>query len=1114
MKLERAIEKHPERFHLPDELGEFNLIHKFIDDYLPSKAIRKKVFDGEADIEIASNTIRIHWKGNLIAEAQLQGQVETSPGTWQGQLFSFADANIKKIDWRTDVPNWDLATSYFNKDVVLHNEVNYECTLAHEENIEPGVFVGWEAYWKQLAPIIPFYRANEVKTILGIPNCVIGMDADWGYKRDKESFYLDVPGENVRLRWQCRVKDSAVYVPPVLNEEGKVVTPAKKGLQFNVQDYEGEVNHGSQVDLEPGWTIHWWTFEPTGKQIAPADSRTPKERFEQGVGLIVDPYLGVDEQANYTDVFCDGFIARVNTGDNTITSQITIYDVDGSTDLIEMWFQVPDGAYSNHYFPTYDSEYVVEIIENTPSRVKFRAIGRLDRTSGGTDNYMANHDYFECIFTIYADRISVVSHWAINATFSDWYELFWQIDAENPGNLSSVQSVYENNDSESNAATATGYPTSVDYLGMTSTEMNLISGGAWKVGYTNTPEWYVDWTHELLEAPFIDGESLSAGIHSFGFTLMFDHQDREGSAQIYNATDRIALGKQFLDTILDQSPSKGDDVTDMILPERLASGTRHSDDAHHYELDSNDELKFTLDRTRIGPNTLIHDPPFRYGTIASPTDILLCHLKLNEQAASPNLNDETLNGADGTWGNTSDASDRDTNTAGDSIQEFGRGRNLDTQNGVGYIKMVRGSGTVHDNDFLKKGSILISFIPKFNFDDAADQTIVQMGYDSGNLINFWYDETGNAFAFELNMGGSGGVLQGPTITNNYELQRPMTYLLSWDAVDGNFGMLALDGKVLFTGSGILGTPTANHPLAFEIGSDNARNLEADIVISEIKTFSECILRGCTYFIGNGEGLLADINNPHKDLCLFWDCQASGAVAAKGNTDLATDYAVTLSGATLTAGAAFLGTNGLDQGNNNNNYATIPVTSGDIFEPSSFKMGLWINVQTLANFRYFFGYNDDQSGYRLSVGINGDNYWRFYYQSNSVEETIEAAAGPVVGFWYWVEITADDNFTHLYVNGIEQGTPQAIANPFIYNTGDLQIGNSFGSTGLDCYIGRIFISKNPDTPEIWTAFGKPLHSMRTFKNGTEVQYGGTDNYQLIWTPRGEQLIVTEDEMVGP
>ena len=81
------------------------------------------------------------------------------------------------------------------------------------------------------------------------------------------------------------------------------------------------------------------------------------------------------------------------------------------------------------------------------------------------------------------------------------------------------------------------------------------------------------------------------------------------------------------------------------------------------------------------------------------TDHLLCHLKCDENAASPNLNDETTNNADGTWSNISDGSDRDTDTAGDSVQEIGRGRNLDTQDGAGYIdvQILNSNNQVLDN---------------------------------------------------------------------------------------------------------------------------------------------------------------------------------------------------------------------------------------------------------------------------------------------------------------------------------------------------------------------------------------------------------------------------------
>jgi hypothetical protein len=354
MKLIKSEKADPQDYFLQsgvDENG--NPIYKDanqeVTDYAPAKAFRKKVFDGNADIVVLADTIQIYWKGALIAEAQLEGQVETSPGVWQGQLFSFADANIQKI---TEVEGTD-----------------------HDGN-------------PIMVPVTPFFRAYEVKDIpaLGITNAVFGLDVHWAFKDTKMSFYLDTPGFNARIRWQCRVKDSAVYVPPALDENGQVITPAQKGLQFSVSDYEGNVNHGSQADPEPGWTQHWWTFEPDGKQIDIADSRTPLERYQQGVGLVVDPYLFVYEQSTYIDVFCDGFTVRFPI-DNT---EVVIAIVQTSAEVSQVsWYdELHDGTYWYHL--GYDDNAVYEVIENNPNRVKVRIKHNFDRTSGASSDYLTN----------------------------------------------------------------------------------------------------------------------------------------------------------------------------------------------------------------------------------------------------------------------------------------------------------------------------------------------------------------------------------------------------------------------------------------------------------------------------------------------------------------------------------------------------------------------------------------------------------------------------------------------------------------------------------------------------------------------------------------------------
>jgi hypothetical protein len=46
----------------------------------------------------------------------------------------------------------------------------------------------------------------------------------------------------------------------------------------------------------------------------------------------------------------------------------------------------------------------------------------------------------------------------------------------------------------------------------------------------------------------------------------------------------------------------------------------------------------------------------------------------------------------------------------------------------------------------------------------------------------------------------------------------------------------------------------------------------------------------------------------------------------------------------------------------------------------------------------------------------------------------------------------------------------------------------GWNSQDCLIGAFYMSKNRYTPQVWTAFGKPLHIDLVKKNGVYQQYG--------------------------
>jgi len=533
-----------------------------------------------------------------------------------------------------------------------------------------------------------------------------------------------------------------------------------------------------------------------------------------------------------------------------------------------------------------------------------------------------------------------------------------------------------------------------------------------------------------------------------------------------------------------------------------------SDGAWHYDPDENDEVKITWDRTRSRPVAVMHDFPFQYGTVASPTDILLNHLKLNDNAASATLTAEV--GPNGTWKNISGGTDRNTNTGGDSVRIIGRGRNLDTQDGAGYIQMAVGSGTVHDNNFLKKGSLLLKVNPAFIYTTGTNEVMFELYYDANNRIACGYNSSGDYFSFGVFWGGTSYWLDtDPVFTSNYSLQREMVFLFSWDS-DSNLHILFWDGKVPEEFNYNTGTPTASHPTAFTIGCYNDRTTPGDYVFDEVKTFSECLLPFGAFHIGNGEGLLADIDNPHSDLCFFWDCQSKGSNCAKGGSDLSSSYTPSESGTPLiSTDAVIVGTYGYDVNGTNGSQIQFTVTSADIISGTKGSFIAWVNVQTLpSNQRAIVSFYVDGSNF-ITLVLSAANYWGVSCYFGGTSESINTSVIPTVGVWHCVKVKWDDSDKiELIVNGMSLGS-NAIASSFSGVNGYLRFGDY--NDGVDCYIGRVFISKDSNTPEIWTAFGKPLH-MPQMKIDEVIGQVGTD-YQMTRIPDGSILISDAGDVVG-
>jgi len=1016
----------PERFFIAENTGEGMAYHSNTEhDTDPDidagflKVLKKKVFDGIAALAVRSDKLQIWWKRDqdatprLIAEADLVGEVWAG-GAWQQKTFEFSGAELSRIE---------------------------------DEN---GV---------------GHYRAVRIEDIpaLGVTNAVWGLEVWWQHGNVKFAFYADVPGRQIRIKWRTRFMESALSQKEVIDPDtGEITQESKKGLSWSAADYDGNVNASDLLaDAEEGWSAKVWTFEPSGFDCPAADGRTFGQRFTDKAGLWVDPYLSVEDEDSNTKVYCDGYLFEFES-----YYTVRIKDLDG-TQRVYSYIGV---KYSGSIYSISDenaADWSFTILENTPERVAIKIksdfIIPATGVSLSTDASVTSEP--ELYFYIYKDRMIYYIQWYLSGSVT--------LDNANENTFCPIAPLvftneafyYENAGSESTGSDWGNY-VSADYIFYESDEISVqfieiyksLAGGTatYRQGFAN--RFRVGWNNG----------TVTAGTTEFIGMLIFDHPDREAGAEIYDSADRLAMGDQYKDAILDQSPASGDDVTDLILPARISSGTLHSDGAHHYDVDSNNELKFDVDTTRNRLAVVVHDPQFLTGAVGSETDHLIEYIQMDDNAASSTITATV--GNNGTW---EDSSGTGRNTDNDDVStDIFRGTGLDT----GDTYHVDLTTTVYDNDFFKDGSIILNFTPQFGYDDAADQTLWHLYVDSDDYIKIVYDVGNDRYELRIQYGGGGETVLGLTAyTENYSLQKPTTLKASWSYAK-DFMCIKVDEDYDWSAIGS-GTPSASGASYVHIGAesdgDGTTSLNADVYLDWYKAFDGCILNYGGFYIGNGQGLLADISNPHADLSWFFDGQAA---AAKGGTDLGDDDNPTNSGGQFAATDPILGTNVWDS-NGASNVLTVADTSEDIIDYNKGFIAGWFKVVSASGGEYLIDVSDADDSDRISAVLDASNNIDVTYKSQGTSETITGDIAVTDGAWFWLKITWDDTGkVHSYINGQENGTAQDIANTWgggngltWYFTEDHDGGN-----GVDAHIGAIYMGKDPNTPEIWTAFGKPLH----------------------------------------
>jgi len=988
------------------------------------KVIKKKAFDGHVYLAIHKLRTDIWWQKEVdsnpvrVAQAQLVAQIETSPGVWSAeQPFDFEEANLTKIK--------RYYVGYIKDDIGPYEDVVF-------------------------GQIWNFEQGNV-----------------------KQAFYVDVPGETVRLTWQARVKTSAIADPE--ND--------KKGLSYDVSDYEGNVTHTSEDDPQEGWRIHKWTFEPDGFQCPDVDSRTPRERFDDRAGLWIDPYLSIDEQATYIDVTCDGYYVKMVLNNTVMDSARITDNSDDVLCVVRVIAKETDDYFFSYSLPSTTLRVV------SPNCVWIRQVGNFAQWGDGGD--LADSDGLTVDWVFYQDRFFVHWDWEVSGSItlpnslvdSAIFQMSWTA-----ANLTSEDVIYDNSGTEADPG-AWADLTGDNYVGFVATEMNIItvpidwnaaSGTApWFMG-TGTDGYYgiclkngtVLSDQNLTIGVFVDskdrandggtfndwdtdadGNSIAVGYiceqSSNGLRYYCHTAHTAGAGNEPPDTDywheyRKTLGDQYKDLVM-AAPTTGSEITDMVIPMDLSSDGFASDGARHLEMAS-DEIEYTVDINRVGHVDVIEDPPIETGTVGSATDHLVGHWKMNDNAANDTIVDTTGNN-DGEY--LCDSGDTEDITNADAI----RGTSL----------LLTGSHLIDLRDAVAAATTALTSLddftiqfwskPNFGYDTASEEGFFSIGQAYGNGIACYYRPSSDFYRFTTHL-GTNTYDDTAAFTSNEELQKWRFFELSL-SLTYNIIQIRIDGDVFTTWA--ISDSWGAAPTYFFLGREHFGAIAyGAFYFDDVKLIDGCMLPYGAYFTGNGA---IDTDHAHEDITFLWQ----GADATPIGSDVTND-----GGDYSTDGP--IGTKAFDNSDAGDNASA--ATSGNISAAEG-SLSFWFKPNSALGADCTLFYAD--AAFKIWWD-DSDNDVVFTYNTDVLNQTTAFAAGDTN--WHHVEAKWDaSNKLFLIVDGVVASLLTGVDSaPTLDATMYFTADDADGTNRADVLISDFMITDTMGTPQIPVILGSgPIHA---------------------------------------
>jgi hypothetical protein len=804
------------------------------------------------------------------------------------------------------------------------------------------------------------------------------------------------------------------------------------------------------------------------------------------VGSAMGHYLTVDEQSTYIDVACDGFVLRFNDNTDQFAGFPTIYNPAISTYYGGYFHKYYDGSTFYYDFQAYGKTF--NLVERTPTRVHIKTSIPL------TGDVTIKSEYY-----IYSDHVFISDSWVVSSALtlgdvSDEYGMM-QISYRNTTNIFYI---IENSGSESQGLSSGPLRTWDDYGGTLTDQHNIwmsvlsVDAGTGTLIKNNryaTP--YVHWpsgtlgvgTHcmnimsvidtsfrsdltskttwsdtdyavgDLVENDSIGYECISAV--TSGNSGVTEPGTGSGwttywiQCHKYNSTARLEMGDQWKDTTI-ADPTTGTWVDDLVIPANVGVDGFASDGALHVEPTSK-EAEFTNDDITRHKQAIAFEDPHIYtgATVAGATDHLVGYWPCDDNAASTTIVASV--GSNGTLQGGDNTEDKDN---ADAVQ----GTSLLMNGTDDYLDFDSALGDLADTD---KFTVSFWFKPNFAYNVGSDEGIFEIS-DGTDVVQLEYNATTDNFILTVNLTSS-ATISTAAYTSDAELQRWHHCMIAIDASQ-EVAVLVMDGQVV----GVDNTAQAwgSTPNEFTIGYDG--NSYGPVYVDNVALYDGALLPFGSYFTGNGS---VDTAVAHNDVLFYWD----------GNDVTGTNVEIgSVQGTEGGSGGTFQTSGGL--GNNADYYDTegtaelhFSITTEDIIDFSQGTLSMWFNLQTISASDALFGVGDADD--YIQAVIDGSGNIDVTYRSQSTSETITGNIACGTGEWHHLLVTWDDtDQVKSYIDGVENGTAQDIASTYAGATSDtIYLGADYaGSNIIDAYIDEVYITNNPNTPQIPTIMGKPVH----------------------------------------